>query len=82
MRLSTILMYYYELIFAFISILFRHPETGHRPSFRDLIQPLTKTNDILQIPDLVVNSVPSFRTPGGSLDAGKNVYKDLQITYS
>ena len=60
----------------------RHPNADERPSFKDLVETLTVTPNILEIPDKIIAAHPDFQVPGGNLDIGENVYKEMQHIYS
>ena len=60
-------------------LLYRYPLAGNRPGFRELVIVLTgNPPDVLSVPQEVHHSHQLARVLGSSLEAGKNMYLDLQ----
>ena len=60
----------------------RHPATSTRPKFRDLVLALTGGEaDVLSIPQEALDTHQFAGVLGSPLEAGINMYKDLQKKY-
>ena len=60
----------------------RNPEKSSRPQFNEMVETLSlPEHDILSIPEEVVKIHPQAILLGGPLEAGRDLYKDLQNTY-
>ena len=67
---------------AYTCIIHRHPITGSRPNFRELVLALTgDKSEVLLIPQGDGDTHSLARVLGSQLEAGKNMYKDLQNKY-
>ena len=61
---------------------FRHPETSSRPRFSQLLQALSSTiTDLLSWSEEDMRVHPQAAVLGASLEAGKDLYPELQGTY-
>ncbi len=61
---------------------FRHPDTKFRPSFRDIVIALNGSIvNVLSIPEEDSSTHPLARVLGATLEAGENMYIQLQIRY-
>ena len=61
---------------------YRHPTATDRPSFRELFLALTgEKSQVLHIPQTDDEIHPLAGVLGSPLEAGKNMYKDLQNKY-
>ena len=60
----------------------RHPETSLRPGFRDIVLTLVGSEQmVLNIPEEDSSSNPLAGVLGAPLEAGENMYTDLQKRY-
>ena len=60
----------------------RHPETSIRPAFRDIVLTLVGSEQmVLNIPEEDSSSNPLAGVLGAPLEAGENMYTDLQKRY-
>ena len=61
---------------------FRHPATVSRPKFREITIVLTGTqSDVLLVPQEVLSSHKLAGVLAAPLEAGKDMYTDLQNRY-
>ena len=61
---------------------YRHPETSLRPGFRDIVLTLVGSEQmVLNIPEEDSSSNPLAGVLGAPLEAGENMYTDLQKRY-
>ena len=61
---------------------YRHPETGHRPSFAQLVEMHSRANfELLLWKESDIQTGPQVKVVGASLEASKNLYIDLQNVY-
>ncbi len=64
--------------------LYRHPEPDERPSFRQIVVELVDSKgqkNTLYIPEEDLDSHQDAGRLGAELQAGANMYRDLQDTY-
>ena len=60
----------------------RHPETSFRPAFRDVVLTLVGSEQmVLNIPEVDSSTNPLAGVLGAPLEAGENMYTDLQKRY-
>lgn len=61
---------------------FRHPTASERPSFGDILaSSLREREEILSVPEKDCNSHDQANLLGASLEAGLEMYKDIQNIY-
>ena len=64
-------------------LLHRHPDAKGRPSFRELVLALTgDKGQVLLVPQMDGEIHPLARALGAPIEAGKDMYKDLQNKYT
>ena len=60
----------------------RHPESSERPSFRDIVLTLVGgVENVLNIPEEDSSTNPLAGVLGAPLEAGENMYSELQRRY-
>ncbi len=73
---------FYKIIISCNFQIFRHPETKLRPGFRDIVLTLTGSEvSVLCIPEEDSSTHPLAGVLGTSLEAGENMYHQLQNRY-
>ncbi len=62
--------------------LYRHPVPGRRPNFNEIMLSMIRSDeDILLLPEEAISTHPNASLLGADLQAGVNMYRDLQDTY-
>ena len=67
---------------AFCCVLFRNADKGGRPQFREIVETLSQPETLLlHIPEEVTRGHPQASVLGAPLEAGRNLYTELQNIY-
>ena len=71
-----------EIVAIHTITLLRHPESSERPSFRDIVLTLASgEKNVLNIPEEDSSTNPLAGVLGAPLEAGENMYSELQRRY-
>ena len=71
-----------KIIETYIVVAYRHPVPKKRPDFHDIMLLLLQHDtSVLKIPKEALGSHPQAGKLGAVLEAGKNMYPDLQNKY-
>ena len=66
----------------YILFLFRNKDNHNRPQFRDIHLSLSQNDEhVLKIPDEALQTHPQAGILGAPLEAGENMYINIQKTY-
>ena len=63
-------------------VVFRNADKSGRPQFREIVETLSQPESLLlHIPEEVTRGHPQASVLGAPLEAGRNLYTELQNTY-
>ena len=63
-------------------MVFRNADKSGRPQFREIVETLSQPESLLlHIPEEVTRGHPQASVLGAPLEAGRNLYTELQNTY-
>ena len=79
--LLCVSMYMYNIIHSWF-VAYRNPDKSARPQFREIVQTLSQSEDeLLFVPEGVTRAHPQASVLGAPLEAGRDLYTQLQNTY-